>query len=108
MRIKEFRKLNGLYQKDLAKLLNLSEAAISQYESGLREPDMQTCCLLADYFKVTVDDLIGHTPTISTPLISDEELALIADYRRLGAVDQNRLKKMMAVLKNVATAEVMP
>ena len=40
MRLKELRKLNGLYQKDLASLLNLSEAAISQYESGRREPDI--------------------------------------------------------------------
>lgn len=105
MRLKELRKLNGLYQKDLASLLNLSEAAISQYESGRREPDIQTLCLLADYFKITVDELIGHSPTISDALISDDELSLIADYRMLGQADKERLQKIISALKNVAAAE---
>ena len=105
MRLKELRKLNGLYQKDLASLLNLSEAAISQYESGRREPDIQTLCLLADYFKITVDELIGHSPTISDALISDDELSLIADYRMLGQSDKERLQKIISALKNVAAAE---
>lgn len=104
MRLKELRKLNGLYQKDLASLLNLSEAAISQYESGRREPDIQTLCLLADYFKITVDELIGHSPTISDALISDDELSLIADYRMLGQADKERLQKIISALKNVAAA----
>ena len=105
MRLKELRKLNGLYQKDLASLLNLSEAAISQYESGRREPDIQTLCLLADYFKIPVDELIGHSPTISDALISDDELSLIADYRMLGQADKERLQKIISALKNVAAAE---
>ena len=105
MRLKELRKLNGLYQKDLASLLNLSEAAISQYESGRREPDIQTLCLLVDYFKITVDELIGHSPTISDALISDDELSLIADYRMLGQADKERLQKIISALKNVAAAE---
>ena len=105
MRLKELRKLNGLYQKDLASLLNLSEAAISQYESGRREPDIQTLCLLADYFKIIVDELIGHSPTISDALISDDELSLIADYRMLGQADKERLQKIISALKNVAAAE---
>ena len=105
MRLKELRKLNGLYQKDLASLLNLSEAAISQYESGRREPDIQTLCLLADYFKITVDELIGHSPTISDALISDDELSLIADYRMLGQADKERLQKIISALKNVDAAE---
>ena len=104
MRLKELRKLNGLYQKDLASLLNLSEAAISQYESGRREPDIQTLCLLADYFKITVDELIGHSPTISDALISDDELSLIADYRMLGQADKERLQKIISALKSVAAA----
>ena len=105
MRLKELRKLNGLYQKDLASLLNISEAAIRQYESGRREPDIQTLCLLADYFKITVDELIGHSPTISDALISDDELSLIADYRMLGQADKERLQKIISALKNVAAAE---
>ena len=105
MSLKELRKLNGLYQKDLASLLNLSEAAISQYESGRREPDIQTLCLLADYFKITVDELIGHSPTISDALISDDELSLVADYRMLGQADKERLQKIISALKNVAAAE---
>ena len=52
-----------------------------------------------------MDELIGHSPTISDALISDDELSLIADYRMLGQADKERLQKIISALKNVAAAE---
>ena len=45
MRLRELRKVKGVYQKDLAIILNLSEAAISQYEKGLRAEALWTLAL---------------------------------------------------------------
>lgn len=59
--IQEIRQDKGLYQKDLAKLLNVSVATISHYESGINMPDIETICLLGDYFGVSVDYILGRT-----------------------------------------------
>lgn len=59
-KLKELRKQNKLQQSDLAKLLNTTTQAISRYEREEREPPIETLCILADYFGVSVDYLIGH------------------------------------------------
>ncbi|MFR5858635.1 MAG: helix-turn-helix domain-containing protein [Clostridia bacterium] len=108
MKIKELRQLKHLSQMKLAEILNLNHKTLSHYETGAREPDIQTLCLLADYFEVSVDTLIGHTPVSSDALLSDDELSLIADYRMLGQADKERLQKIISALKNVAAAEQIP
>lgn len=106
MRLRELRKVKGVYQKDLAIILNLSEAAISQYEKGLREPDIQTLCALADYFGVSIDYLVEHTPAESSDnLFTADELELIGEYRKLDAADQARLFKIVKALGRAALEE---
>lgn len=56
------RREKGLYQKDLAEYLHLSVSAISNYENGTNDPDLQTLCRIADYYGVTTDYLLGRTP----------------------------------------------
>lgn len=105
MKIKELRRLKGVSQSEIADALSLTNQVISRYENNLREPDIQTLCRLSDYFQVSIDELVGHSPLSPGEVISDEELALIADYRMLDAADQDRLKKIMSALKKVADAE---
>ena len=106
MRLRELRKVKGVYQKDLAIILNVSESAISQYEKGLREPDIQTLCTLADYFGVSIDYLVEHSPAGSSdnPFTADE-LELIGEYRKLDAADQVRLFKIVKALGRAALEE---
>lgn len=105
MELKKFRKLKNISQAQLAEAVNLSNSTIGNYEQGTREPDIQTLCLLADYFEISVDDLIGHVSARSEGLISDNELSLIADYRKLDTADRDRLKKIISALRNVADKE---
>lgn len=59
-RIKELRKNSKLSQIELAKIANVSNQAISAYESGTREPKKETWQALADFFNVSVDYLKGY------------------------------------------------
>ena len=61
MRLKELRKEKGITQLKLAMDLGLSQNTISRYETGEREADYKTLIMLADYFGVSVDYLIGRT-----------------------------------------------
>ncbi|MDU3775732.1 MAG: helix-turn-helix transcriptional regulator [Clostridium perfringens] len=60
-RLKLLRTNLNLTQKQLGKNLNLSQRAVSSYENGLRFPDEQILNLIADYFNVSIDYLLGRT-----------------------------------------------
>lgn len=54
------RKGRGMTQEQLAAEIGVSAAAVSKWESRGNIPDVDTLCLLADYFEVTVDVLLGR------------------------------------------------
>ena len=58
-RIKELRQANGVKQSELAKAINVSQATMSEYETGKYEPDIPTLKRIADFFSVSVDYVIG-------------------------------------------------
>ena len=59
-RLRELRQKRGRQQKELAQEIGVSYAAISGYECGLRQPHLSSIILLADYFGVTVEYLVGR------------------------------------------------
>lgn len=50
----------GVSGKDIARGTGLSEAAISNYRTGKKEPQMTSLCLLADYLEISLDELVGR------------------------------------------------
>lgn len=56
--IKFLRLTHGKTQEDLAKVCNKQNTAISNYEKGIREPDSVDLANIANYFNITVDDLL--------------------------------------------------
>lgn len=59
--LKEHRENAGLSQQQLAKATNLSQQGISCWEQNLRTPNITACIQLADFYGISVDELIGHT-----------------------------------------------
>ena len=72
LRIKQLRQEKGLKQEELAGEFGIAQQTISNYEKGIREPDITTLKKLADFFDVSLDFLLGKTD-IRTPI---ETLAL--------------------------------
>ena len=64
-RILELRKKKKVSQGDVAKALNVTRQAISQYETGDREPRLETWQKLADFFGVSVPYIQGIEPKLS-------------------------------------------
>ena len=60
-RLKELRIEKKISQADLGKLVNMSKMAVSHWESGHSEPSISQLIVLAQYFEVSVDYLIGKT-----------------------------------------------
>ena len=65
---KNFRKLRsfkGLNQTEFADLFGITRSTVGSYEEGRAEPKLDTLLKVADYFKLTVDDIIRKELTIN-------------------------------------------
>ncbi|GHU70532.1 hypothetical protein AGMMS49992_03020 [Clostridia bacterium] len=56
--LRRLRKANGLRQHEVAELIGVSPQAITRYELGQREPNIDTLTKFADLFDVTLDELV--------------------------------------------------
>ena len=58
---KELRKLNNLSMDKLGKEINMSSGEISDIENGKKkDPRISTLIRIADYFNISLDELIGR------------------------------------------------
>lgn len=58
IKIKKYRELNKMTQKDVAEILEVEPGTISKYENGTIEPNIESLKKLAEIFNVTVDELV--------------------------------------------------
>lgn len=56
--LKAIRKKKGYNQLKVAMDLSISREALSFYENGKRNPDIEMLCKLSDYYNVSIDYLI--------------------------------------------------
>ena len=70
-RMKKVRKEAGLTQKELAQLLQLSIGTIAMWETGKREPKLETMVHLSNTLNTSVDYLLGLSE-IASPQPSDK------------------------------------
>lgn len=82
--LKSLRVAKGLTQDELSKQLNISRSTIGMYEKGAREPDFETLELIADYFNVYTDYLLGRT--VKTTYIPSSALRKGVSINVLGRV----------------------
>lgn len=68
-RLRYLRERKCLKQEDIAQYLKVSRTSISKYESGDREPDIDTVKALARFYNVPVDFIFGLT---DSPYLSDK------------------------------------
>ena len=59
--LKSIREDNDIKQKDIAKILNVSQNTYSQYETGVIALTAEILIKLADFYKVSVDYLLDRT-----------------------------------------------
>ena len=52
------RKKHGMTMKELGELVGVAEITISTYETGKREPPLETLCQIADVLDVSLDMLV--------------------------------------------------
>lgn len=93
MRIKELRQKMNLSQDKLAKELGLAQTTLYNYETGRNDPSVETLIHLADFFNVSVDELIGReTNFININLLSEDEAYLIRKILKMKPLELEKTK----------------
>ena len=57
-----YRKMSGLTQKELAARLGISPTTLAGYENAGKDPKIATLIKLADFFGVSIDNLVREPP----------------------------------------------
>lgn len=72
--LKFAREKRGYSQKDMAESIGVAKSTYSLYESGNREPNVQTIKKIADVLNVSADELLGieEPSTIAAHFDGDE------------------------------------
>ena len=60
-RLKDLRIEKNLLQSDIAKIINKSNRIVGFYETGERDMSTETLSILADFFDVSIDYLLGKS-----------------------------------------------
>lgn len=71
--IARLRKSRGFTQEKFADAIHVTQAAVSQWETGRTKPDVQQLFIIAEFFGVTVEEL--STGISSTVMVSTQEKA---------------------------------
>ena len=59
-RLRYLRESKGLTQKDIANGIDIGLHTYQRYEYGEREPQLSTLVALADFYDLSLDELVGR------------------------------------------------
>lgn len=103
--IRELRQEKGITQKQLSEILGITGGAVSKWERGLSFPDITLLTSLADYFGVTVAELLeGERGIMSAEENIDETLDIAAVNAQINAA--RRVREKIAKLLTVISPAV--
>lgn len=83
--IKKYRKEMKLTQIELAKMCNITQGMLSNYETGKYEVDYETLKRMADIFNVTTDELLNYQSTVQLALQEEQPQKNTRKWRLLSA-----------------------
>ena len=102
-RLKEARKLAGLSQGHVAKMLGLHRPSVTEMEAGNRRVSADELARLAEIYDVSVVWLLGEAP--ETLDAQDPRLELAArELAKLKPDDLEHLLRLLAAMRSDSTA----
>lgn len=72
--LQNLRKEKNILQKEMADILGINRVTYTNYELGKREPDIETLIKIANFFDVTIDELVGRKTKVTPKPIYKSDL----------------------------------
>ena len=87
------RRSRGLSQRTAAADLHISQALLSHYENGAREPGLAFVCRACEYYGVSADYLLGRTEETGSDRAAAELRQMARELRALADRAENALSE---------------
>ena len=88
---------HGLTLTSLCRTIGLSVSTPTNWKKGYL-PNASTQKLIANYFNISVNDLMGIDNSDTVSILSDNEMGLVAKLRKLNEADRAFVKRMIDLL----------
>lgn len=84
------RKREGLSQAELAEKLSIAKSTVSMYERDERKPSFEMLEIIADFFNINMDTLVGGGDLSAYPAdsLSPTERRLVSAWRQADEKDR--------------------
>lgn len=94
--IKKYRKANGMTQKDLAKMVGVSIAAVSNWETGSNSIDIDSLFKVCDALGVSISAM-ANADMQDTDQLTLLEKEIIKNYRTAAPPEQMMVLKLLKI-----------
>lgn len=98
LQLKTLRTQKKLTQAEIADRLGIARTTYAMYEQGKREPDFATLASMADFFEVSIDELLGRPIGTGTEDAAFEAFRndpnLEVFYKELPESDEDKVQQL--------------
>lgn len=97
-RLVQIRRGSGMTQESVAARLGISRQALSKWETGEALPSTANLIALADIYRVSVDQLVGHqvpSGQVQNPVAAPEE---VPDVQNTNTKSAKRIEPLVAAI----------
>lgn len=99
-RIKKLREENNISQLELSEVLGISQQALSKWENGKTQPDNDSLIKLANFFRVSIDYLLGISESKKVDKPYDNELEKVLFSKAKDLTDEEK-KAVIGVINAI-------
>ena len=92
-KLRQLRSEEGNTQMELAKAVDVSVKTVKNWESDINDPDLIHAIAIADYYDITIDELVGRD-------LGDHLL-----LNNLDESDRNRIRKIVRTFSSDSTVD---
>ena len=98
--LSSLRRETGFSQRYVANELGVSQALLSHYENGAREPKLEFVIKACDYYGVTADYLLGRSDERGSerPLFTKNLAAAVSELQELQSAGGALIEKMKRLM----------
>ncbi len=97
-RLGRLRQNAGLHKKDVAEAVRMPENSYNQYENGTRGMNREILLRFADFYDVSVDEILDRPGRNRYIRLTPEDAALLDDYHALSGRDRHLLRTLMQTM----------
>ncbi|MEX1030759.1 MAG: helix-turn-helix transcriptional regulator [Paenibacillaceae bacterium] len=90
-RIKYIRKLNSKTQIQFSEILSISQASLSEIESGKSKPMFDTLKKIGSTFLIDMNWLLNNTDLDKKKALNNKEIQLVNKFRQLEEISQDEM-----------------